>query len=254
MTAIEWTDVTWNPVTGCTKVSPGCDNCYAERITKRFGGDFSKITLHHDRLKQPHKGRKPRRVFVNSMSDLFHKEVPDEFLEDVFSAMTVPLMMGRHHIYQILTKRAPRMKRYVNRKWPWIHQAIWLGVSVESRKQIGRIKHLQETGHDKSVRFISFEPLIGPIGEVDLTGISWVIVGGESGPRARMMEPDWAREILAECRKQKVAFFMKQMGAAYMKKEWLAGLNSGISHGGDMKYIPQDLCFREDPVDWDYYA
>ena len=247
MTAIQWTDITWNPVTGCTKVSPGCDNCYAERITNRFGGDFSKIKLHPERLQQPYRGKKPRRVFVNSMSDLFHKEVPDSFLEDVFCAMSGPLMMGRKHIYQILTKRAPRMKAYVNKKWPKLDPSIWLGVSVESRKQIGRIKHLQATR--AAVRFISFEPLIGPIGDIDLSGISWVIVGGESGPKARMMDPDWARDILEICRKQEVDFFMKQMGTAWMKAN-----GRGAKHGGERADIPKDLFVREDPVDWGYYA
>ncbi len=188
--AIEWTDATWNPTTGCTKVSTGCDRCYAERIAVRFGRSFD-LELHPDRLEQPLTWRRPRRVFVNSVSDLFHKDVPWGFIDQVFGMMEA----AEHHTYQLLTKRSSAMRdylrqRYAGRECPG---HIWCGVSVEDRKALVRVKHLQES--PASVRFLSCEPLIGglDLSPGQLTGIAWVIVRGESGPSARPMSPDWAR-------------------------------------------------------------
>ena len=188
--AIEWTDATWNPTTGCTKVSTGCDRCYAERIALRFGRSFD-LELHPDRLEQPLTWRRPRRVFVNSVSDLFHRDVPWGFVDQVFGVMEA----AEHHTYQLLTKRSSAMRdylrsRYAGRECP---PHIWCGVSVEDRKALARVKHLQES--PASLRFLSCEPLIGglDLSPGQLTGIAWVIVRGESGPGARPMSPDWAR-------------------------------------------------------------
>ena len=188
--AIEWTDATWNPTTGCTKVSTGCDRCYAERIALRFGRSFD-LALHPDRLEQPLRWLRPRRVFVNSVSDLFHRDVPWGFVDQVFGVMEA----AGQHTYQVLTKRSSAMRdylrqRYAGRECP---AHIWCGVSVEDRKALVRVKHLQES--PASARFLSCEPLIGglDLSPGQLTGIAWVIVRGESGPGARPMSPDWAR-------------------------------------------------------------
>jgi protein gp37 len=214
-TAIEWTDVTWNPVTGCTKISAGCDNCYAERFSERFRGvaghPFERgfdLTLRPERLEQPLHWQQPRMVFVNSMSDLFHKEVPFEFVDRVFDTME----RADWHTFQVLTKRSSRLRTYINRRYPTgaAPAHIWLGTSVEDGSKKSRIRHLQETR--AVVRFLSIEPLIGPIGQVDLDGVRWVIVGGESGPAARPMLIEWARQVRDQCRAAKVAFFFKQWG------------------------------------------
>jgi protein gp37 len=214
-TAIEWTDMTWNPVTGCTKISAGCDNCYAERFSERFRGvaghPFERgfdLTLRPERLEQPLHWQQPRMVFVNSMSDLFHKEVPSEFVDRVFDTME----RADWHIFQVLTKRSSRLRTYINRRYPTgaAPAHIWLGMSVEDGTKKSRIRHLQETR--AVVRFLSIEPLIGPIGPVDLDGIHWVIVGGESGPAARRMLVEWAREVRDQCRAANVPFFFKQWG------------------------------------------
>ena len=214
-TAIEWTDVTWNPVTGCTKISAGCDNCYAERFSERFRGvaghPFERgfdLTLRRERLEQPLHWRQPRMVFVNSMSDLFHKEVPFEFVDRVFDTME----QADWHTFQVLTKRSSRLRNYVNRRYPTTAAPghIWLGTSVEDGSKKSRIRHLMETR--ALVRFLSIEPLIGPIGPVDLDGIHWVIVGGESGPGARPMLIEWARDVRDQCRAAKVPLFFKQWG------------------------------------------
>lgn len=213
--AIEWTDATWNPVTGCTKVGPGCDHCYAERFAERFRGVSGHpyeqgfdLTLRPERLSQPTRWHRPRMIFVNSMSDLFHKEIHDGFIDQVFDTMET----ANHHIYQVLTKRSSRLARYVNQRYSQttVYKHIWLGVSVEDRQRSNRIAHLQRTR--ASVRFLSVEPLLGPIGPIDLAGISWVIVGGESGPGARPMNVNWAREIRDQCAEQGVEFFFKQWG------------------------------------------
>lgn len=212
---IEWTDATWNPVTGCTKVGPGCDNCYAERFAERFRGvpnhPFSQgfdLRLWPDRLALPASWRKPRMIFVNSMSDLFHKDVPDPFVDSVFAAMET----ADWHVYQVLTKRSSLMRDYIARRYAGraAPTHIWLGVSVENGAHASRIRHLRQI--NTAGRFISFEPLLGHIGEVDLTGIAWAIVGGESGPRARPMAEEWALEIRDICVRDKVAFFFKQWG------------------------------------------
>jgi len=214
-TAIEWTDATWNPVTGCTKISPGCDNCYAERFAERFRGvpghpfeDGFDLTLRPARLEQPLQWRRSKMIFVNSMSDLFHKHVPLEFVERVFDTME----KADHHNFQVLTKRSSRMRNFVNARYKdgTGPDHIWLGVSVEDGKRLSRVRHLQDT--NAGVRFLSLEPLIGPIGKIDLDGIHWVIVGGESGPRARPMEPEWACEIRDQCKVANVPFFFKQWG------------------------------------------
>ena len=214
-TAIEWTNATWNPVTGCTKVSAGCDHCYAERFSERFRGvaghPFSMgfdLTLRPERLEQPLQLRRPRMIFVNSMSDLFHKKVPFEFVDCVFDVMEA----ASWHTFQVLTKRSPRMRDYVRRRYGHcgapVH--VWLGVSVENDTSMSRVRHLVQT--PVQVRFLSIEPLLGPIGSLPLDGIGWVIVGGESGPNARTMEAQWAREIRDQCVAESVPFFFKQWG------------------------------------------
>jgi protein gp37 len=214
-TGIEWTDATWNPVTGCTKISPGCDHCYAERFSERFrstpGHPFERgfdLTLRPERLDQPLRWRTPRMIFVNSMSDLFHKEIPKDFVERVFDTMEA----ASWHTFQVLTKRSSLMcnflrKRYLGHRAPF---HIWFGVSVEDGTKTSRIRHLREA--PASVRFLSVEPLIGPVGKLDLTDIDWVIVGGESGPGARPMKEEWAVHIRNLCIGARVPFFFKQWG------------------------------------------
>lgn len=218
--AIEWTNSTWNPVTGCTKVSAGCDHCYAERFSERFRGveghpfepGFD-LTLRPERLEQPLHWRRPQLIFVNSMSDLFHKEIPDEYILRVFDTME----RADWHIYQILTKRSSLMRDFVEKYYEDkpVPPHIWLGVSIEDSAAMTRLRHLKQT--NASMRFVSFEPLLGPIGKVALDGIHWVIVGGESGPGARPMEADWARSLRDQCRAQRVAFFFKQWGGRTSK-------------------------------------
>jgi len=207
--AIEWTDSTWNPVTGCTKVSPGCKHCYAERITERFGQRFTDVKLHPARLALPLRWRRPRRIFVNSMSDLFHEEVPDAFIERVFAVMAE----ARWHTFQILTKRAERLAKVAPRlEWP---PNVWQGVSVESAGYTWRIDCLQQI--PAAVRFLSVEPLLGPIPHLPLEGVHWVIVGGESGPHHRAMDVAWVRGIRDECVAAGVPFFFKQWGGSTPK-------------------------------------
>jgi protein gp37 len=212
---IEWTDATWNPVTGCTKISAGCDNCYAERFAERFRGvpghPFERgfdLTIRPERLTQPLAWAKPRLIFVNSMSDLFHKEVPKDHIARVFDTME----RTHWHIYQVLTKRSTLLMKFLNERYnasaPPAH--IWFGVSVEDRQATSRIVHLRKA--NAAVRFLSIEPLIAPVGKLDLRAIDWVIVGGESGPRARPMDPRWAIDIRNQCLDAGVAFFFKQWG------------------------------------------
>jgi protein gp37 len=214
-TTIEWTDATWNPVTGCTKISAGCDHCYAERFSERFRGTPGHpfetgfdLTLRPERLDQPLRWRTPRMIFVNSMSDLFHKEIPREFIARVFDTME----RAHSHTFQVLTKRSSLMrdflrKRYGAQRGP---AHMWFGVSVEDGTKTSRIRHLQDA--PAGVRFLSVEPLIGPMGKLDLRGIDWVIVGGESGPGGRPLQPDWVRDVREQCIAQGVAFFFKQWG------------------------------------------
>jgi protein gp37 len=214
-TSIEWTNATWNPVTGCTKISAGCDHCYAERFSERFRGvkghpfehGFD-LQLRPERMRQPLAWRRPRKIFVNSMSDLFHKEIPKRFVDDVFETME----SADWHTFQVLTKRSSRMRSYVNARYSKIipPSHIWLGTSIEDRQRLSRLRHLQET--NAAVRFLSIEPLLAPVGKMDLSGIHWVIVGGESGPKARPMDPEWVLDIRAQCEKSSVAFFFKQWG------------------------------------------
>lgn len=215
-TGIEWTDATWNPVTGCSKTSPGCANCYAERLAKRLQAMGSShyrlgfdVAWHEDALDAPLRWRKPRRVFVNSMSDLFHEDVPFEFVERVFDTMR----RARRHQFQILTKRSDVLARFSSRLiWP---PNVWMGVSVESSQYVQRIDRLRYV--DAAVRFVSLEPLLGPIPDLDLTGIDWVIVGGESGYGARPMEEEWVLDIRNQCLSSGVPFFFKQWGGVRRK-------------------------------------
>ena len=213
--AIEWTDATWNPVTGCTKISAGCDHCYAERFSERFRGTrghpFERgfdLTLRPERLAQPLHWRQPRMIFVNSMSDLFHKEIPNEFITRVFDTME----QARRHTFQVLTKRSSLMRDFLRRRYGTNRGPahMWFGVSIEDGSRTSRVKHLREA--PAGVRFLSIEPLIGDIGTLDLTGIDWVIVGGESGPGARPMQAQWVRAIRDQCHANDVAFFFKQWG------------------------------------------
>ena len=213
--AIEWTDATWNPVTGCTKIGPGCENCYAQRFAERWRGikghpyeQGFDLRLWPSRLSQPSRWKKPRMIFVNSMSDLFHKRVDLQFIDRVFDVMEE----SRWHVYQVLTKRSSLMRSYVRKRYGGgeVPRHIWLGTSVEDAAHIGRINHLRQINSE--ARFISFEPLLGPIGPVDLSGIAWAIVGGESGPNARAMAPSWAIELRDRCEETDVAFFFKQWG------------------------------------------
>ena len=213
--AIEWTNATWNPVTGCSKLSAGCDHCYAERFSERFRGvpghpfepGFD-LTLRSERLNQPQHWRRPRLIFVNSMSDLFHKNIPRKFVESVFDTMET----ANWHVYQVLTKRSSLMRDFVNQRYERRDppSQIWLGVSIENASTLGRLRHLKQT--NAATRFVSFEPLLGQLGTVDLAGVHWVITGGESGPGARFMDAEWVREIRDQCLAQRVSFFFKQWG------------------------------------------
>lgn len=214
-TQIEWTDATWNPVTGCSKITRGCDFCYAERLAERFRGvpghpfeNGFDLTLRPERLNQPINWRQPRRIFVNSMSDLFHKEIPKDFIDSVFDTMEA----ADWHTFQVLSKRSSLMARYLRDRYGngLAPPHIWLGVSVEDAKNIVRLKHLRAAR--AFVKFVSFEPLLGSVGKIDLSGIDWAIVGGESGPQARPMAEEWAIEIHDQCKAAKVAFFFKQWG------------------------------------------
>ena len=219
-TAIEWTDATWNPVTGCTKVSRGCDNCHAERFAERWRGipghpyerGFD-LRLWPSRLDQPARWRRPRMIFVNSMSDLFHKRVPGVFVDQVFGRMEDV----DRHAYQVLTKRSSVMRDNLRRRYREgdAPGQIWCGVSVEDKCARERIRRLQQA--PAAVRFLSVEPLLGPIPDIDLKGISWVIVGGESGPNARPLRPEWVRDIRDRCAGAGVPFFFKQWGGRTAK-------------------------------------
>jgi len=211
-TGIEWTDRTWNPTTGCTKISPGCTHCYAEALTKRFHTNFPNgfdLTLHPGRLQEPLKWRKPSRIFVNSMSDLFHENVPLDFIQEVFSVIE----QTPWHIYQILTKRHERLLELA-RELTW-HENIWMGVSVENQDYVQRVDCLRQV--PAKVRFLSCEPLLAPL-DLDLTDIHWVIVGGESGNKHRPMESEWVETIRDRCQEDGVAFFFKQWGGRTPKK------------------------------------
>lgn len=214
--AIEWTDSTWNPVTGCSKVSPGCKHCYAERLARRLQAmgnpryrNGFEVTLHPDQLWLPLRWRQPRRIFVNSMSDLFHEQVPEDFVRQVYAVMH----RAHWHNFQILTKRAARLASLAPRlPWP---SNVWMGVSVENEQYLSRISHLRSV--PAAIRFLSLEPLLGPIPALPLDDIDWVIVGGESGPNARPMRPEWARAIRDQCIRTRIPFFFKQWGGWHPK-------------------------------------
>lgn len=210
--SIEWTEATWNPTTGCTKVSQGCTNCYAERMSFRLKAmgqprykDGFKLTLQNDVVDLPLKWKKPRVIFVNSMSDLFHKDVPDEFIKRCFDVMRE----ASQHKFQVLTKRPERVKD-IARSLDWTEN-IWMGTSVENKQTIERVRLLQQI--PAKVRFLSVEPLLGPVKRLPLKGIHWVIVGGESGPKSRPMDIEWVRSVRDQCVNSEVPFFFKQWGA-----------------------------------------
>ncbi|MEZ4593811.1 MAG: phage Gp37/Gp68 family protein [Chloroflexota bacterium] len=214
---IEWTESTWNPITGCTKISSGCKNCYAERMAVRLQAmgqanyiDGFQLTLHEHMLERPLEWKKPRLIFVNSMSDLFHENVPVDFIQKIFDVMR----RADWHNFQILTKRSERLlKLSVDIDWP---PNVWMGVSVESSKYQFRINHLRET--KAKIKFLSLEPLLGPLPALNVSGIDWVIVGGESGPGARPIEERWVTDIRDQCLSAEVPFFFKQWGGANKKK------------------------------------
>lgn len=283
--SIEWTDATWNPVTGCTKVSPGCDHCYAETFAERWRGtpghhfeNGFDVTLRPERLDQPLRWKKPRRIFVNSMSDLFHDAVPDEFIARVFATMAV----AKHHTFQLLTKRHARMRSLLSNYGWWTQVVlnaleigepgptqtqpngqcallnVWLGVSVEDQKWADiRVPALIQT--PAAVRFLSCEPLVDEVNLPDAapvepywhSGIDWVIVGGESGPGARPMDAQWAHSLVEQCRDGDVAVFVKQMGSVWASDWNVEGKSvraHGDSKGGNWDYWPADLRVREFPI------
>jgi protein gp37 len=268
MTAIEWTDETWNPTTGCDRVSPGCDSCYALTMAKRLkamgspkyqndgdertSGPGFGLACHSEELDRPLRWKKPRRIFVDSMSDLFHPDVPAEFITEVWDRMT----LASQHTFQVLTKRPQRMAELLPKmvdgiaeqsdgtldlhpatvgpaigEWPAAN--VWLGTSIETNRYVFRADHLRAT--PAAIRFLSLEPLLGPLPSLDLTGIDWVIVGGESGPGARPMHPDWVRDIRDRCTGRGVPFFVKQLSSG------------GPKAIKDIDRFPEDLRIREMP-------
>lgn len=242
--SIEWTDATWNPVTGCTEVSPGCDNCYARTFAERWRGipdhpyeQGFDLRLWPDRLEQPSRWGKPRLIFVNSMSDLFHQRVPDDYIATVFDAMR----QAPQHRFQVLTKRPGRMASVVKRIQPIPLPHVWLGTSIETDGYMWRIDKLRAT--PSAVRFLSLEPLLGPIPNLDLRGVGWVIVGGESGHGARPMDLDWARDIRDQCAAADVPFFFKQTGTVAARDLGLSG------KGTNADAVPPDLAVRQYPRD-----
>lgn len=227
ISSIEWTEATWNPVRGCARISPGCEHCYAERMAHRFSGPGAayeglttltkkgprwtgRVTLVHEALEEPLKWRRPRLIFVNSMSDLFHDDIPLDFIGAVFDTMR----RASWHTFQVLTKRAARLAQIAD-KLPW-PENVWMGVSVESRKYQARIDSLRKV--PAFVRFLSLEPLLESLPGLDLTGMNWVIVGGESGPGARPLQEEWVRDIQLQCRAAAVPFFFKQWGGVRKKE------------------------------------
>lgn len=214
---IEWTESTWNPVTGCTKISDGCKNCYAERLAKRLKAMGQKnyrngfaVTLQEQALEIPLKWKKSQKIFVNSMSDLFHKNIPSEYIKRVFDVMA----RADWHNFQVLTKRSDRLKS-ISKDLNWTSH-VWMGVSIENEKVLHRIDDLRDT--EAHVKFLSVEPLLGPLPNLDLTGIDWVIVGGESGPKARPMDEKWVLEVRDQCKSFGVPFFFKQWGGVRKHK------------------------------------
>lgn len=245
--SIEWTDATWNPTTGCSKVSPGCAHCYAETLSLRFGTSTKRWTpanaadnvrVHPDRFDLPLRWQDPKRIFVDSMSDLFHELVPDLVIARVWETMAA----APRHQFQILTKRPQRMPAIVKRRVAehGILPNVWLGTSIENDRWVGRAEHLRET--PAAVRFISAEPLLGPLPSLDLRGIDWLIVGGESGSNHRRMELAWAREIRDKCQEAGTAFFFKQLGSSLARS-----VQSRDRKGVHPEDWPEDLRVREMP-------
>ena len=215
--SIEWTEATWNPVTGCDKISPGCKHCYAERMSHRlkamgqsnYANGFA-LTLQPHMLEKPLEWKRPQFIFVNSMSDLFHADIPGDYIRQVFDVMR----RAHWHQFQVLTKRAERLEELgANMDWP---PNVWMGVSVESQKYVYRIDHLRRT--KAFIKFLSLEPLLGPLHDLDLNGIDWAIAGGESGPGARAMDEDWVKDIRDQCVRAGVPFFFKQWGGVNKKR------------------------------------
>lgn len=266
--AIQWTETTWNPTTGCDRISPGCDHCYALVMAKRLkamgqekyqndgdprtSGPGFGLAVHPDTLDTPLDWRKPRLVFVNSMSDLFHARVPEPFIGGVWNTMA----LTRRHTYQILTKRSPRMRRVLT-KWedagcywrkndliwcgpvPWPLANVWLGASIEEDEYARRADDLRET--PAAIRFLSLEPLIGPLPSLSFEGIDWTIIGGESGKDARPLDLGWVRDLMDRARDAGSAVFVKQLGAIWGRE------HGADSHGGDWSFWPDDLRIREFP-------
>lgn len=236
LSSIEWTEATWNPLTGCTKVSTGCKHCYAERMAKRLQAmqhpsytNGFKLTLHEHLIELPLKWKRPRTIFVNSMSDLFHRDVPLEFIQQVFNTMCE----ASQHRFQVLTKR-PERALELSPLLPWPNN-VWLGTSVETNKYSFRIDLLRSTR--AHIKFLSLEPLLGPLGGLDLEDIHWVIVGGESGPRARPIDSAWVTEIRDQCLAEGVPFFFKQWGGVNKKRS--GRLLDGRTWD-DMPVLPSD--------------
>lgn len=246
---IEWTERTWNPTVGCTKISPGCKHCYAEVMSHRltamgtagYENGFA-LTLLPNRLQDPILRKKPTVYFVNSMSDLFHDKVPDEYIERVFEVIA----QTPQHTYQILTKRAARMARFFKKRA--VPSNAWMGVSVEDKKYgVPRITHLRKV--PASIRFLSVEPLLEDVGQLDLTDIHWVIVGGESGPKARPMEKAWALAVQQQCEDQNVAFFFKQWGGWGVDgKKRAKAANGRELNGRTWDEMPEDVASRISPI------
>jgi protein gp37 len=242
LSSIEWTEATWNPVTGCAKVSPGCAHCYAETFAERWRGvpghhfeQGFELKLWPERLEQPLRWRTPRRIFVNSMSDLFHEDIPDEYVERVFAVMAE----ADRHVFQILTKREERLAEFAPLlPWP---QNVWVGVTIENRRFVRRADYLREV--PAAVRFISAEPLLTEVTKLDLTGIDWLIAGGESGPKARPLDLDWVFDLAERCSASGTAFFMKQLGAVLARR-----LGAEDRKGTDLALFPPELRRREMPV------
>jgi protein gp37 len=240
LSAIEWTDSTWNPVRGCTKVSPGCKHCYALTFAERWRGipghpyeQGFDLRLVPDKLEEPLRWRSPRRIFVNSMSDLFHEQVPESFIRRVFEVMSE----ARWHTFQILTKRADRLAEIAPRlPWP---ENVWQGVSVESERYVTRIAKLLRV--PAKVRFLSLEPLLGPLNHLPLDGISWVIVGGESGFKCRPAQPSWVRQIRNRCVSKNVPFFFKQWGGRFPKT------GGRLLDGCEWNQMPESLTKSRSP-------
>lgn len=236
--SIEWTEMTWNPVTGCTKISAGCKYCYAEVMAKRLQAmgiekykDAFKLTVHEDALNVPYSWKKQKIVFVNSMSDLFHRDVPLEFIQRIFKVMNE----NPQHTFQVLTKRADRLLK-IHEELTWTHN-IWMGVSVEDNRVANRIDLLRQT--NARTKFLSCEPLIGPLHDLNLQNIDWVIVGGESGRKARPMDEDWALDIMDQCKSANTAFFFKQWGGTNKKKT--GRLLNGRTYDEMPEYNVEDL-------------